>query len=302
MVAAAVAKDGSSQPEPSNYENIFLGEVAPTNYAEVRTEPGVIGEVEVVRERYPDGKVRIERQVTLNGDGNYVDHGAWKQFSTTGDVVAEGQYNFGQRVGSWTRWIGYNDSSLLKEVPFKQFKAPFMSQANFVDGKMDGDWIITDANERKVLTVTFNAGQRNGMATTWLPNGNVYRQMTYHDSVPVGEMLEINPKTGELAKAATYDNGRKVITRTERYPHGRQMKSEIMYLAAKSVVQTTRRLLDHHARQVRGRGRRRAARNGQDLVRQRPTATGRLLSKRQENGHVYVLARERTNCHDRRIS
>jgi antitoxin component YwqK of YwqJK toxin-antitoxin module len=244
-ISSAVAKEGGSRSAESEYQNIFLGEVSPTNYAEDRSELGVIGEVEIVRERYADGKVRIERQTTLNGDGNYVNHGAWKQFSKTGDVVAEGQYNFGQPAGAWTRWIGINDSPIFKDVPFKQFKPPFMSQATFAEGKMEGDWVITDANERKVAIVTLKAGRRDGMTTIWLPNGTVFRQMTYHDSVPVGESLEINPKTGELVKAGSYDDGRKVVTRTERYPHGKQVrsegkqvKSEIMYLAAKTVMQS----------------------------------------------------------------
>lgn len=238
-VSTATAKDASPQ-EPAKYENIFLGEVAPTNYAEIRSDlGGVVGEVEVVRERYPDGKVRIERQTTLNGDGNYVNHGAWKLFTTQGDVAAEGQYNFGQRIGAWTRWVGYNDSPMLKELPFKQFKAPFMSQANFNDGKMEGDWIITDANERKVLVVSLKGGQRNGMTTMYLPNGSIYRQMTYHDSVPVGDMLEVNPKNGELVKAGSFDNGRKIVTNSEHYPrNSKQLKSEIMYLAAPTVMQT----------------------------------------------------------------
>src|SRR5262245_2176489 len=40
-------------------------------------------EVEVIRERYPDGKVRVERQVTLDADGNYVNHGPWKWYSSS---------------------------------------------------------------------------------------------------------------------------------------------------------------------------------------------------------------------------
>src|SRR3954447_3788861 len=100
----------------------MLCENEPTEAAaEVKTEPGVAGEVELVRERYADGKVRIERQVTLNGDGNYVNHGAWKMYSSTGDVVAEGQYNFGERNGMWTRWNGRKDSTMLNEFPFRDF-------------------------------------------------------------------------------------------------------------------------------------------------------------------------------------
>ena len=235
FASQAPAKDGSSRHAASTYENIFLGEIATTNYSEIHSGPGVVGEVELVRERYPDGKVRIDRQVTLNGDGNYVNHGAWKQYSITGDVIAEGQYNFGQRVGMWTRWIGRNDAALLGEFPYKQFKAPFMSQANFTGGKMDGDWTVTDANERKVFAVTLKAGERNGTATTWLPNGTIYSQITYDQSVPVGDMLEVNPKTGELVKAASFDHGRKVVTKTDYFPRGKQMKSQITYLAAKSV-------------------------------------------------------------------
>lgn len=127
---------------------------------------------------------------------------------------------------------------MLTEAPFKLFKAPFMSQANFVDGKMDGDWNIIDANDRKVMQVGLKAGERSGVATIWMPNGKVFRQTTYERGVPVGDVLEINPKNGELSKAATYDNGRKITTKTEKFANGHQLRSEIMYLAAKSVEKT----------------------------------------------------------------
>ncbi|HEX4415915.1 MAG TPA: hypothetical protein VH107_19950 [Lacipirellulaceae bacterium] len=236
---AAPAGDAKSQTAHAPHENIFQGEVTAAKHSPAKSEPGVIGEVELVRERYPDGKVRIERQVTLNNDGNYVNHGAWKQFSSDGEVVAEGQYNFGQRNGMWTRWVGAKDASLLTEAPFKMFKAPFTSQANFTDGKMDGDWTITDANDRKVMQVSLKAGERNGAMTIWMPNGKAFRQMTYEHGVPVGDLLEVNSKTGELAKTATFENGRKITTKTEKYSNGRQARSEISYLAAKTVEKTT---------------------------------------------------------------
>jgi antitoxin component YwqK of YwqJK toxin-antitoxin module len=118
------------------------------------------------------------------------------------------------------------------------FKAPFQSQANFAEGKMDGDWTITDANDRKVMQVSLKGGERNGVTTVWMPNGKVYRQMTYEHGVPVGDVLEVNAKNGELQKTATYENGRKTITKTEKYANGRQIRSEINYLAAKTVEKT----------------------------------------------------------------
>ena len=232
---ASPAGDAGHQKSHAQYQNVFLNEIETAKYSEVNAGAGVIGEVEVVRERYPDGKVRIERQVTLNNDGNYVNHGAWKQFTTDGEVIAEGQYNFGQRNGMWTRWVGPKDVPLLSEVPFKSFKAPFMSQANFVEGKMDGEWTITDANDRKVMQVSLKAGDRQGPTTIYMPNGKVFHQMSYDRGTPVGDLMEVNPKTGELAKAATYENGRKVTTKTEQFAHSKQLKSEINYLDAKSV-------------------------------------------------------------------
>ncbi len=220
------------------HETTFQADVSTAKLSAANKESAVKGEVELVRERYPDGKVRIERQITLNNDGNYVNHGAWKQFSPDGEVIAEGQYNFGQRNGTWTRWVGPKDASMLTEAPFKLFKAPFMSQANFADGKMDGDWTIVDANDRKVMQVSLKGGERHGATTIWMPNGKVYRQVSYEHGVPVGELLEVSPKTGELAKSASYENGRKITTKTESYAHGKQLRSEIMYLAAKSVEKT----------------------------------------------------------------
>ena len=47
------------------------------NGAAVQQQTTAAGDdVEVIRERYPDGKIKIERQVTLDADGNYVNHGA----------------------------------------------------------------------------------------------------------------------------------------------------------------------------------------------------------------------------------
>src|SRR5262245_1022971 len=218
MSSAGHAEDQAKLRVPATLPIPLLSDIAATDYAEVTAEPGVAGEVELVRERYADGKVRIERQVTLNNDGNYVNHGAWKMYSPTGDVVAEGQYNFGERNGLWTRWNGRSDSTMLNEFPFRDFKAPFMSQATFNNGKLDGDRIIADTNDRKVLMISFKSGQRNGTATTWLPNGKVLSQTTYQNGIPVGDVLEVDKKTGELARTGTYDDGRKATTKTNYYP------------------------------------------------------------------------------------
>ena len=80
-------------------------------------------EVEVIRERYPDGKVKVERQVALDANGNYVNHGPWKLYSPSEVVVAEGQYDMGKRVGNWTRWLGKNDSKVFGQRAVQPLQA-----------------------------------------------------------------------------------------------------------------------------------------------------------------------------------
>jgi len=221
--SSAAHVDGTASPEPS----LAAGDV-----------------VETIRERYPDGKIRIERNVTLDADGNYVNHGVWRLHSPNETIVAEGQYDMGQRVGSWTRWLGRNDAPVFKQFPFNRFKPPFASQVNFTQGVMDGEWLIVDADNNKVMQVSLTQGKRNGLVTTWLPNGKIYRQASYDQGVPVGDVLEADSKTGELKRIATYVDGRRIVTKTAHYRRTRNRrgkelkKSEEMFLAATTVEKT----------------------------------------------------------------
>ena len=196
------------------------------------------GEVEIVRERYADGKLKVERQVTLDAEGNYVNHGAWRLFSPTETIIAEGHYDMGRRVGSWTRWLERNDSPMFTKHPFNRFKPPFVSQTVFNNGVMEGEWLVVDADNRKVLQVSLVDGKRHGMVITFLPNGNSHRQESYERGVPVGDVLEADAKSGELKRVATYIDGRRLITKTTHHRRGKQKKSEEMFLAAKTVETT----------------------------------------------------------------
>ena len=67
--SAARTEEHSKLRVPANLPSSQASEVSTTDYADVKAEPGVAGEVELVRERYPDGKVRVERN---NGGGRAV--------------------------------------------------------------------------------------------------------------------------------------------------------------------------------------------------------------------------------------
>ena len=116
---------------PQEFPFTLLSDVEANDPAEFSTDPGVMGEVEMVRERYSDGAIHIERQITLDRDGNYVNHGGWKMFAQSGDVLAEGQYHFGKRVGMWTRWHAKNDSAMFSETAVQAVQGPLHVASEF---------------------------------------------------------------------------------------------------------------------------------------------------------------------------
>ncbi len=193
-------------------------------------------EAEVIRERYPNRAVKIEREVTQDDEGNYVNHGSWKMWDLPGSLVAEGRYQHGQRIGVWTRWYRNSDVELLKTSPYSSFRGPFISQASFDSGRLNGKWTIHDSHQRKISEGEFVDGQRQGTFTWWYPNGQKMRECQFEAGEMHGPRLEWAPNA-RLTAQASYEHGRKLETRTEKYPSGAK-KSEGDYLVAREIVQT----------------------------------------------------------------
>ena len=195
---------------------------------------------ETVHERYPDGNVKIERGVTLDREGNYVNHGIWKQWNTDGKLVAEGQYQMGLRTGDWTRWYDRQETASLREPPFTNFAGPFVAQASFENDRLHGDWLIFDSNQQKCIQVSLENGQRHGPTTMWLPTGKIYRQSIYENGMLVGKVRQ-RDRAGELQTVGTYVGGRRVTTKVT-YFNGTDFnetdakKTEAHYLQPKLVA------------------------------------------------------------------
>lgn len=194
-------------------------------------------EVEVIRERFPNGAILIERAVTQDEAGNYINHGAWKLWDEHGNQLAQGQYDMNQREGTWLRWYrNPGEVGLLSKVPYQQFTGPFVSQATFKRGQLDGTWTIFDGKTRKISQWHFADGKRHGKSTWWYPNGRKMREATFIDGHLDGQLLEwaadASPRMND-----TFQSGRKLATKVSHYPGGKK-KSEGVYLFAKEVTQT----------------------------------------------------------------
>jgi antitoxin component YwqK of YwqJK toxin-antitoxin module len=190
---------------------------------------------EVIKDRYPNGSVRIERQVTQDAQGNYLNHGTWKNWDERGNLIAQGQYEYGNRTGVWIRWYrSVQDANILAKLPYSQFVGPFISQATFKNDQLDGLWTIYDGKTHKISQWSFVAGKRQGPSTWWYANGKKMREANFQNGDMDGEYLEWAPDA-TLRVKETFESGRKLAVKTSYYNGGKVKKSEGMYLFAKDV-------------------------------------------------------------------
>ena len=213
----------SSIGMPSRAQNaILLRETLPIEelppaigrepYEAATTRIGAEPEPEVIRERYDNGRVKVERQVVQDQDQNYINHGKWKLWDTQGHVLVEGSYNDKKRSGVWTKIYRQHDAMVLTMDPFNQGQLPLTSQAHFRDGKLDGTWIIYDAKNRQLCAWNFTDGRRDDRSTWWYVNGTKMREINYSGGSIDGVLSEWG-RTGNQVTRDQYDDGRRLTKR-----------------------------------------------------------------------------------------
>ena len=101
ITPASTAQDAvsASLPTPAAQDNAGSG--APTLLPESAATADT--KVELVTERYPNGNVKIERQVTRDANGNYVNQGTYKAYDLDGKVQKTGEFVDGKQQGKWTQ-------------------------------------------------------------------------------------------------------------------------------------------------------------------------------------------------------
>lgn len=191
---------------------------------------------DVVRERFPSGAVKIERHLTQDADGNFLNHGAWTQWDEKGRLVARGEYRQGERHGKWFRRYDAKQASLFSEPANRGFELPYGTEAEFVDGKIHGTWVVFDARKRKICAWEFDAGQRQGRSVWYSPNGQIRQEVLFKNGQMDGDLRQLNAD-GKLVAVQTYIEGRRLATETKYHAPGKK-KSEgpILYAATYTDV------------------------------------------------------------------
>ena len=187
------------------------------------------GAVEMITERYQNGKVRIQRYVRQDASRNYVNHGTWTAYSQQGKLLAQGEFQNGKLHGKW-----------LRELPRlgveAGFQGPFTSQADFSDGELNGTWTIFDAAQRLVASWDFKAGQLDGKTAAWFPGGQQKSEMTFVQGQPDGEALLYNNQ-GRVIRKDYYRDGKQLIPVVSRYDN-KQKETEGWLLRSDFVFKT----------------------------------------------------------------
>lgn len=189
------------------------------------------GRIERIRQHYPDGKVQVEREVTQDLEGNYMNHGDWRLFGPAGQSLAEGLFQYGLMEGPWSRWHPAEPAGIFTLKPFHLFRGPFLSTATFREGQLDGVWTISDANQRKIMEMSYRAGKRHGLSAWYYPNSARMREQYYVDGWLEGPLVEWDDR-GRETRREEYQRGRRVAAERQLY-RPNQPRSEVFFLDAR---------------------------------------------------------------------
>ncbi len=238
------AAEEITTPDPDGYANaavspqeeegpLSFGPLSEFDREEIDGEsdgPALVGSSEVVRQRYPDGKVQIERHVRQDENGSFMNHGPWVLKSQRGDVMARGQFENGKMSGMWQRWHPADAGGLFAEEPFSRFRGPFLSVCSFAEGKPHGEWIIMDARRNKILEMSYTIGKRDGTASWYWPNGARMRQVQFVGGELSGDWIEWDTNR-KITRRTSYDKNRELVKKQTWY-HREQPRTEYHYLGA----------------------------------------------------------------------
>ncbi len=217
---------GGRSPEQNRViEQIRSGDFEDTTLSPARPQGR-----QTIRQRYENGKDQLVRQVIQDEQGNFYNDGAWRLYSRNGELMASGQFANGAMEGTWERWHSKASGGIFQTQPFVAFDGPFVSTATFRDGKLNGVWVISDRNRRKIVEVPYQNGKRHGTATWWYPNSERMRVVNFKKGSLDGPMLEWNTQN-ELARNDEFIRGRKLIRNTVMY-RPKQPSSESYFLDA----------------------------------------------------------------------
>ena len=135
-------------------------------------KPGVTAvpeKVEVVEEHWPNGKLRLRREVTRAPDDTLVDEGRYTRWYDNGQKEYEGVFVHGKPDGVATSW----HCNGLKWI-----------EEHYVQGQREGVRLDWDENGILRKEEHFSEDKPDGTWSTWDAKGKLKTQQKYEKGVP----------------------------------------------------------------------------------------------------------------------
>jgi antitoxin component YwqK of YwqJK toxin-antitoxin module len=191
---------------------------------------------ELIQERYPNRAMKVEREMIQDAQGNYLNDGSWKMWTPQGRLLGHGEYRNDVRHGHWVRYFNAGESPLLSGELVESFTAPFVSEATFNEGEIDGVWTVTDSQSRKILEWSFSRGQRHGPCAWYTPEGQKWLEANFNQGELDGESTEWAPDRTVLVRHK-YVGGRRIGSETQWHAPGvKKIEAEYLFPREATIV------------------------------------------------------------------
>lgn len=204
-VAGSVAL---AQEEAS--EGVYLDEPQPE-------PPPQVAQRRKVQAKYPDGTIRMEREIALMSDNSFVNDGSYIEYYEDGTKFAEGNFTEGIMDGDWKYW--HPNGQLCKDITYKAGKpdgshkvfredGTVESVQVFKDGVRNGEWIsYFEDGETVKMKTEFDTGRLSGQRITYYRDGSVRQQAEFSDGLLDGQTTEFG-KDGKKLAEAVFEKGK----------------------------------------------------------------------------------------------
>jgi antitoxin component YwqK of YwqJK toxin-antitoxin module len=126
----------------------------------------ILAQATLVEEHWPDGQLRLRKQVLVQEDGTTVDHGSFERWHDNGNKEYEATFVLGKKEGTTIRYHRNGQKATQQEYLKGERHGPSTSwndagvkvkAENWFEGKPHGTWTIWKNGEVK-WTHTYDHG------------------------------------------------------------------------------------------------------------------------------------------------
>lgn len=158
--------------------------------------PAVEEKLEVLEERWPDGKLKSQRHAKRDKNGDVIPHGPARAWYEDSQLKAQGEYVNGLRKGLWTYWHPNGQKSGEGQMADDRLQGPWTywhpngqrkAERHWVDDLQHGPNTAWYENGQKAEVGYFVEGKPHGLFVSWLEDGKQYKEVQWDNGKLVSE-------------------------------------------------------------------------------------------------------------------